>query len=573
MSLSISNNSVSNSVLPKSEGKPSVSESDAGENPGFWDKFKDALSTEKSESDQKVEGTSVKSKTGSESTEALLEDAATQSKSGEINESDEDSSTLKTTKEDKSADVSEGDESSASVKKMTDEAALASAAKVSSDEKVVSGTATASGDKPGSAQAKGNTEAEQAVSENAELLSRLDESNKALQKPAGAEAAAGVAAASVAAEQVQAAAAKPEPLSSSQGLSGEPSELVTQSPQTSNASMTAAGLAGSQVADGKLTPANEGKPAASIDGENKAQANIAWSKSDAELAAKSEAKAALAGAAIAADKVPQTTANAATQTQLAAQSSVGSQANASQGVVAQGTAVNGQSAQVASHPTGDMAAAAAMMAAGKENTKAAAPMGAQVANANISGVKGSNKTQHPASLGNDSALHTAGALTATQQLRAEQQSAATASVQSPMVLTKENASDQVAERVQMMMSKNLKHVDIRLDPPELGRMQIRMSLNNDSATVHFTVQNQQTRDMVDQAMPRLREMLSQQGIQLADTSVQQQGQQQRHASHGSGSGGSGNGTSNAAGDVDSVENGSSVEVAVKQSNDGISYYA
>jgi flagellar hook-length control protein FliK len=77
--------------------------------------------------------------------------------------------------------------------------------------------------------------------------------------------------------------------------------------------------------------------------------------------------------------------------------------------------------------------------------------------------------------------------------------------------------------------------------------------------------------MVDQAMPRLREMLSQQGIQLADTSVEQQGQQ-RQASHGSGSG-SANETSDSASDVGSFESGPSVELAVKQNKDGISYYA
>jgi flagellar hook-length control protein FliK len=168
--------------------------------------------------------------------------------------------------------------------------------------------------------------------------------------------------------------------------------------------------------------------------------------------------------------------------------------------------------------------------------------------------------------------HAAAGVTANQ-LRAEQ-SQAPANVQSPLVLTKENASDQVAERVQMMMAKNLKHVDIRLDPPDLGRMQIRMSLNNDSATVHFTVQNQQTRDMVDQAMPRLREMLSQQGIQLADSSVQQQsqGQQQRHASHESSGSGSQSGSQSNHG-VDDTEESVSLNVNVANKKDGISYYA
>ncbi|AUI86675.1 hypothetical protein BS333_09910 [Vibrio azureus] len=101
-------------------------------------------------------------------------------------------------------------------------------------------------------------------------------------------------------------------------------------------------------------------------------------------------------------------------------------------------------------------------------------------------------------------------------------------VQSPLLLTKEMAEDQVSEKIQMMMSKNLKNLDIRLDPPELGRMQIRMAMNNDLANVHFTVSNPQARELIEQTLPRLREMFAQQGMQLADSSVQQQssGQQQ-----------------------------------------------
>lgn len=160
--------------------------------------------------------------------------------------------------------------------------------------------------------------------------------------------------------------------------------------------------------------------------------------------------------------------------------------------------------------------------------------------------------------------------TAMNQLRADQP---TANAQSPLVLTKENAGEQVAERLQMMMSKNLKHVDIRLDPPELGRMQIRMSLNSDAASVHFTVQNQQTRDLVDQAMPRLREMLAQQGLQLADSSVQQQSSgQQQMAQHQ----GSDNGSSQLASgehDAESMEGATSIEMNVTEKSDGISLYA
>ncbi|MCQ1058308.1 flagellar hook-length control protein FliK [Photobacterium sp. ZSDE20] len=98
--------------------------------------------------------------------------------------------------------------------------------------------------------------------------------------------------------------------------------------------------------------------------------------------------------------------------------------------------------------------------------------------------------------------------------------------QPPLLLSKEQAGEQLADKVQVMMSKNLKHVDIRLDPPELGKLQIKLSMNNDQASVQITVANQQSRDLVEQAMPRLRELLQQQGLQLAQSTVQQDSSRQ-----------------------------------------------
>ncbi|PFG55649.1 flagellar hook-length control protein FliK [Vibrio sp. ES.051] len=147
--------------------------------------------------------------------------------------------------------------------------------------------------------------------------------------------------------------------------------------------------------------------------------------------------------------------------------------------------------------------------------------------------------------------------------------------QLPLQLTKELANEQVAEKVQMMMSKNLKNLDIRLDPPELGRMQIRMTMNNDIANVHFTVSNPQARDIVDQALPRLREMLAQQGMQLADSSVQQQnsGQQQDGyaASDQSGQGTTGRGFSGHS--EENFDTDANLDLNVVSKRDGISFYA
>ncbi|EOA5466423.1 flagellar hook-length control protein FliK [Vibrio cholerae] len=144
----------------------------------------------------------------------------------------------------------------------------------------------------------------------------------------------------------------------------------------------------------------------------------------------------------------------------------------------------------------------------------------------------------------------------------------------PLHLNKEMAADQLAERVQMMMSKNLKNIDIRLDPPELGRMHIRMNMQGDGATVHFTVANQHAREALEQTMPRLREMLAQQGVQLGDTSVQQQsaGQQQRYTGQEQ----SGFGQSARNERLNSEENLDTdikLDLNVATKRDGISYYA
>ncbi|WP_146441533.1 flagellar hook-length control protein FliK [Vibrio kanaloae] len=148
-----------------------------------------------------------------------------------------------------------------------------------------------------------------------------------------------------------------------------------------------------------------------------------------------------------------------------------------------------------------------------------------------------------------------------------------AAQQAPLQLTKELANEQVAEKVQMMMSKNLKNLDIRLDPPELGQMKIRMTMNNDVANVHFTVSNQQARDVIEQTLPRLREMLAQQGMQLADSSVQQQSSGQGQESYNNGEQQSGpNRTNDGQGD-ENLDSSSNLELNVASKRDGISYYA
>jgi len=150
-----------------------------------------------------------------------------------------------------------------------------------------------------------------------------------------------------------------------------------------------------------------------------------------------------------------------------------------------------------------------------------------------------------------------------------------ASVQTPIQVNKDVASEQLAERVHMMMSKNLKHIDIRLDPPDLGKVHIRMHMNGDTTSVHFTVASHHARDALESSMPRLREMLSQQGVQIGDTAVQQQSSQQQNGYAASGGEQSQNGRSASDSSFNDENDESDVKLTmnVHPSQDGISYYA
>ena len=50
-------------------------------------------------------------------------------------------------------------------------------------------------------------------------------------------------------------------------------------------------------------------------------------------------------------------------------------------------------------------------------------------------------------------------------------------------------------------------------------MQVRVNVAGDAASVSFVVQSQQAKDALAEAMPKLRDMLSEQGIELGDAEV------------------------------------------------------
>ena len=63
--------------------------------------------------------------------------------------------------------------------------------------------------------------------------------------------------------------------------------------------------------------------------------------------------------------------------------------------------------------------------------------------------------------------------------------------------------------------------EIRLDPPELGPIDVRISQSDNETHLHFVVSHQATRDQLEQALPRLRELFGQGGLLLGQVEVEQ----------------------------------------------------
>lgn len=68
---------------------------------------------------------------------------------------------------------------------------------------------------------------------------------------------------------------------------------------------------------------------------------------------------------------------------------------------------------------------------------------------------------------------------------------------------------------------------LQLSPIELGRLAITIQTEGDDTRVSFVVENSQARSAVEASLPRLREMLEQSGLSLADAEVTEQHQNDR----------------------------------------------
>lgn len=85
-----------------------------------------------------------------------------------------------------------------------------------------------------------------------------------------------------------------------------------------------------------------------------------------------------------------------------------------------------------------------------------------------------------------------------------------------------------SEQIVLLSRHGSQQAELRLHPEELGSLQIQLKIVDDKAQLSFVTVNQQVRQVIEGNLTQLRHALSEQGIELGQTHVGDQHQQDSH---------------------------------------------
>lgn len=78
----------------------------------------------------------------------------------------------------------------------------------------------------------------------------------------------------------------------------------------------------------------------------------------------------------------------------------------------------------------------------------------------------------------------------------------------------------LSQRVSVMLNNGQQVAELRLNPAHLGSVSIRLQLDEDQANISFVTQNQAVKEAIELSLPKLRDQLQQQGLELAQVDIE-----------------------------------------------------
>lgn len=79
--------------------------------------------------------------------------------------------------------------------------------------------------------------------------------------------------------------------------------------------------------------------------------------------------------------------------------------------------------------------------------------------------------------------------------------------------------DEMGQKLTWMVGNNRQQADLVLNPPQLGRIEVSLTMNGDQATAVFTSANPAVREALENSLHRLREVLADAGVSLGQAQV------------------------------------------------------
>lgn len=95
-------------------------------------------------------------------------------------------------------------------------------------------------------------------------------------------------------------------------------------------------------------------------------------------------------------------------------------------------------------------------------------------------------------------------------------------------VTHDDWGDEFGQKITWLASSKEQSAELHLNPPQLGPMDVVIKVSGDQATALFSSPHAAVREAIEQALPKLREMMADSGIMLGNASVNDQAPRNRN---------------------------------------------
>ncbi len=136
-------------------------------------------------------------------------------------------------------------------------------------------------------------------------------------------------------------------------------------------------------------------------------------------------------------------------------------------------------------------------------------------------------------------------------------------------LLEPNAATQLKDRLMYQLNHKIQSAEVKITPEDLGTVQIKVNLQQEQLSVQFVVQQTNAKELLEQQMPKLKELLQQQGLQMTEGQVEQRQANDRRSGSDEKSGHRGYTANSSGGDIELAH----VATVKKQSDRMVDYYA